>query len=311
MGQFSANLSNVQAGGGGDTPESVSAGLHDAIHLPGWADASGGRHLRMIVLVGDAPPHLDYPNDYEYTQLLREAVAAGIKIFPIGASGLDDQGEYIFRQFAEVTQGQFVFLTYANGVSGAPGPATDHHVSDFTVNNLDSLVVNLVAGEVAAQTGQQSQGANGGAVPMSVVDAAPVEGSGDGSVLASLEAAMQSVIRLVQSQDGMFWLVVLLVVAAVIGAARPSRRIRLAMPVPDLVVPESGAPPYSDEIERELESSQEMSLTDGDRAWLGPQKSGQHTIPLKRLPLTFGNVARQEAEAKKQVSCLPCSHTET
>ena len=74
-------------------------------------------------------------------------MGAGIKIFPIGASGLDDQGEYIFRQFAEVTQGQFVFLTYENGVSGAPGVSTDHHVSNFTVSQLDTLIVNLVAGE--------------------------------------------------------------------------------------------------------------------------------------------------------------------
>ena len=59
IGQFSANLATVEAGGGGDIPESVNAGLHDAIHLQGWADNSTGRHLRMIVLVGDAPPHLE------------------------------------------------------------------------------------------------------------------------------------------------------------------------------------------------------------------------------------------------------------
>lgn len=153
---FKANLANVQAGGGGDEPESVSAGLEDAIHLPGWAENSTGRHLRMIVLVGDAPPHLDYANDYEYTSLLREATSAGIKIFPIGASGLDDQGEYIFRQFAQMTQGQFVFLTYANGISGAPGVETTHHVSNYTVSDLDSLVVSLVAGEIANQEGKST-----------------------------------------------------------------------------------------------------------------------------------------------------------
>ena len=53
IGQFSANLATVEAGGGGDIPELVDAGLHDAIHLQGWADNSTGRHLRMIVLVGD------------------------------------------------------------------------------------------------------------------------------------------------------------------------------------------------------------------------------------------------------------------
>jgi hypothetical protein len=152
--EFSANLANVEADNGGDYPEAVVTGLKDALALPGWRDNNSGRHLRLVILVGDAPPHLDYPNDPAYPQLLNEAVASGVKIFPIGASGLDSQGEYIFRQFAQVTQGQFVFLTYANGVSGAPGPATTHNVSDFSVRNLDHLVVQLVAGEVANQTGK-------------------------------------------------------------------------------------------------------------------------------------------------------------
>jgi hypothetical protein len=152
--EFSANLANVEADNGGDYPEAVVRGLKDALALPGWRDNNSGRHLRLVILVGDAPPHLDYPNDPAYPQLLNEAVASGVKIFPIGASGLDSQGEYIFRQFAQVTQGQFVFLTYANGVSGAPGPATTHNVSDFSVRNLDHLVVQLVAGEVANQTGK-------------------------------------------------------------------------------------------------------------------------------------------------------------
>jgi hypothetical protein len=133
----------------------VSEGLHEAINLQGWAGNDSGRRLRMIVLVGDAPPHVDYANDYSYPALLSEAVARGIKIFPVGASNLDADGEYVFRQLAQVTQGQFVFLTYANGVSGAPGVYTDKHVEDFTVQNLDNLIVGLVAGEVANQTGQK------------------------------------------------------------------------------------------------------------------------------------------------------------
>ena len=74
----------------------MNAGLHEAIHLPGWADKSSGRHLRMIVLVGDAPPHLDYQDDYRYPNCCRRRSAAGIKIFPVGASGLEsDAGIYL------------------------------------------------------------------------------------------------------------------------------------------------------------------------------------------------------------------------
>jgi hypothetical protein len=205
--QFAANLANVQAGGGGDTPESVNAGLHDASPLPGWTQDGAGRHLKLIFLVGDAPPHLDYANDYDYTTLLNEAVGAGIKIFPIGASGLDPQGEYIFRQFAQITQGQFVFLTYANGVSGAPGVSTDKHVSDFTVNQLDSLVVNLVAGEIAAQTGQapQAQAPNPGPVVGDVLTATPVATS-------PLLTLAQQVSRFAEQSNLGLWLAALLLV---------------------------------------------------------------------------------------------------
>ena len=65
-------------------------------------------------------------------------------------------GRIFFRQFAEMTQGQFVFLTYANGVSGAPGFRPTCTCPNFTVQNLDTLIVNLVAGEVANQTGQKT-----------------------------------------------------------------------------------------------------------------------------------------------------------
>lgn len=205
--QFAANLAHVEAGGGGDTPESVNAGLHDAIHLPGWTQDGAGRQLKLIFLVGDAPPHLDYANDYDYPTLLNEAVGAGIKIFPIGASGLEDQGEYIFRQFAQITQGQFVFLTYANGVSGASGVSTDKHVSDFTVNQLDSLVVNLVAGEIAAQTGQAPQAQAPAPVPVvdNVLTATPL-------ATAPLLTLAQQVSRFAEESNLGFWLAALLIV---------------------------------------------------------------------------------------------------
>lgn len=171
--QFSANLANVEANGGGDTPEAVNEGLQEAINLQGWGDNSTGKHLRLVILVGDAPPHTDY--NTSYPALLNEAVAKGIKIFPVGASNLDADGEYVFRQFAQVTQGQFVFLTYENGVSGAPGVMTDKHVDDFTVQNLDSLIVGMVAGEIANQTGQSVDMGQSQTVPVtaSITEAVP------------------------------------------------------------------------------------------------------------------------------------------
>jgi hypothetical protein len=83
------------------------------------------------------------------------AAERGIKVFPIASSGLDDQGEYVFRQIAQFTQGRFVFLTYADPTNGGPpGDETTHHVEDYSVENLDELVVRLVEEELAYQNPQ-------------------------------------------------------------------------------------------------------------------------------------------------------------
>ncbi len=54
---FTTALQAVVANGGGDTPESVNAGLHDALAVPRWR---GDDAIKLVFLVGDAAPHLDY-----------------------------------------------------------------------------------------------------------------------------------------------------------------------------------------------------------------------------------------------------------
>jgi Mg-chelatase subunit ChlD len=141
---FKAALAEVRASGGGDTPEDLNAGLHQAVTSPSWR---GDDTVKLMFLVADAPPHLDYQDGPDYATDVRAAARRGIKIMPIASSGLDDQGEYIFRQLAQITMARFTFLTYgADGVS--PGDHTDHHVSDYAVLALDDLVVRLVSDEL-------------------------------------------------------------------------------------------------------------------------------------------------------------------
>lgn len=152
---FSADLNTVYADGGGDTPESLNEALHTALHGVEWR---GGQTIQLIFLIADAPPHLDYPQDYDYAVEMVKAAERGIKIFPIASSGLDDQGEYIFRQLAQYTQGRFIFLTYQGPTNGgAPGDVTTHHVDDYSVANLDDLLVKLVQTELAFQSPQAGQ----------------------------------------------------------------------------------------------------------------------------------------------------------
>src|ERR1044071_3843897 len=48
------HLRDFQAGGGGDTPESVNEALAEAINKMPWS--SDNNELKLILLVGDAPP---------------------------------------------------------------------------------------------------------------------------------------------------------------------------------------------------------------------------------------------------------------
>jgi hypothetical protein len=146
---FSGNLNTIKANGGGDYPESLNEGLYHSLHRVEWR---GEDTVRLIFLIADAPPHLDYAQDYDYAVEMDYAARQAIKIFPIASSGLDDQGEYIFRQLAQFTQGRFIFLTYEGPTnSGEPGDVTTHHVDNYSVSSLDDLLVRLVTEELAYQ----------------------------------------------------------------------------------------------------------------------------------------------------------------
>ena len=149
LGAFQGLLAKVQAQGGGDTPEALNEALHEVVHGLAWrTDAA-----RLVVLVADAPPHLDYGGP-QYDTDMQAALAKGIKLFAVGASGLDPVGQYVFRQLAQYTAGRFVFLTYKNAADPASGPGTQtvHDVKNYSVQTLDRLVLRLVGEEMARLT---------------------------------------------------------------------------------------------------------------------------------------------------------------
>jgi von Willebrand factor type A domain len=145
---FQNQLAQLRADGGGDKPEALNEALHTAVHRLSWR---GDGTARMVLLVADAAPHLDYGSPY-YDNDAAAALAKGIKLFAVGASGLEPAGEYVFRQAAQYTGGRFVFLTYANpsDPSSGPGRETVHEVRNYSVETLDALIVRLVREEMAA-----------------------------------------------------------------------------------------------------------------------------------------------------------------
>lgn len=164
---FQNSLSSIQADAGGDTPESLNEALHAAVQNVSWRSDEA---IKLIFLVADAPPHLDYGVDYDYAQEMMVAAGHGIKIHPIASSGLDPSGEYIFRQLAQYTLGHFIFLTYDQGTSGTPGDSrpdlsvgeaaspANQNQGDYTVERLDELVLRLINDELIARNTRLTDG---------------------------------------------------------------------------------------------------------------------------------------------------------
>ena len=93
-----ATLMEFQANGGGDGPESVNQALHEAINNISWSQDS--QTYRVVFLVGDAPPHMDYQDDIKYPVTLGVARDKGIVVNAIqcgGNSGTTPQWQQIAR----------------------------------------------------------------------------------------------------------------------------------------------------------------------------------------------------------------------
>jgi Mg-chelatase subunit ChlD len=105
-------LFGFQAGGGGDHPESVNAALHVAVRDLQWSDDP--KVLRVVFLVGDAPPHMDYPDDVKYPESCRLAKARGVVVNTIQCGG-DAVTKRVWREIAELTGGTYAAILQDGG----------------------------------------------------------------------------------------------------------------------------------------------------------------------------------------------------
>ena len=97
-------LMRYRAKGGGDTPESVNQALHEAVTKPDWRRDQNA--LKIIYLVGDSPPHMDYPNDVPYFDTVNIAKQRGIYINTIQCGG-NIATKRIWNQIASTADGYY------------------------------------------------------------------------------------------------------------------------------------------------------------------------------------------------------------
>jgi hypothetical protein len=93
-----ARLLELRARGGGDWPESVNEALHEGITKLNWTQ--GSEVSRIIFLVGDAPPHMDYAQDVKYPDALKIAREREIVVNAVQAGEARDT----FRTWKEISQ---------------------------------------------------------------------------------------------------------------------------------------------------------------------------------------------------------------
>ena len=98
-----ARLMELQASGGGDGPESVNQALHDAVHRMAWSQDP--QAYKVVFLVGDAPPHRDYPDDVQYPDTLVVAGQKGIVVNAVQCGALPETASE-WRQIAQLGQGR-------------------------------------------------------------------------------------------------------------------------------------------------------------------------------------------------------------
>jgi Mg-chelatase subunit ChlD len=154
---FQKELNKVRADGGGDGPEDLQSALADAVQKISW-NRDG---VRLVFVITDAPPHLDYGQKYTFVNAAGDAKKQGIKIFSVGTGGLDLAGEFVLRQVAQYTSGRYIFLTYGEkgeSEGGRPGSVSHHTGDNFQADKLETIIIQFAKEEINNVLGAGREG---------------------------------------------------------------------------------------------------------------------------------------------------------
>lgn len=150
-----ATLMDYRAEGGGDGPESVNQALYDAVHRLAWSQ--DGDAYKVIFLVGDAPPHMDYNDDVPYPVTLKAAQAKGIVVNAIQA-GENDATRRIWNQIAQLNQGRY-FQVAQTGDAVAVHTPFDEQIATLS-RELDDTRLFYGSAETQRQMAQRKAAAD-------------------------------------------------------------------------------------------------------------------------------------------------------
>jgi Mg-chelatase subunit ChlD len=130
------NLYAFEAQGGGDEPESVNEALHRAVRDLQWS--TDPEVLRVVFLVGDARPHMDYQDDVKYPETCRLANERGILINTLQCGRLSGT-EQAWREIASLTNGTYGAILQDGGSIKIETPY-DQEIIRLNIQ-LDSTII--------------------------------------------------------------------------------------------------------------------------------------------------------------------------
>ena len=109
-----AKLLKFKAAGGGDIPESVNEALDVAVTQQPWTTQYPAKLSKIVFLVGDAPPHMDYKEDRKYPEVIKEAAQKNIIVNTV-LVGDSQETAKIWKKIAQLGRGDYVKIPQSGG----------------------------------------------------------------------------------------------------------------------------------------------------------------------------------------------------
>lgn len=117
-----ADLMAYAAAGGGNSPESVNQALHEAVTTFKWSEDPGA--LKVIYLVGDAPPRDDFGDDVDHPESCALAASRGIIINTLQC-GSNVETTDVWKTIARAAEGRYLHVPQDGGAVVVATPFDD------------------------------------------------------------------------------------------------------------------------------------------------------------------------------------------
>jgi len=147
-----ATLMDFVANGGGDGPESVNQALHDAVHKVSWSQDPNA--YKVVFLVGDAPPHMDYQDDVQYPATVAVARQRGITVNAIQCGG-NASTTREWQRIADLGAGRYFQVEQSGGAVAIATPY-DRKLAELSVQLDETRLYYGSAEEKAQQARRQA-----------------------------------------------------------------------------------------------------------------------------------------------------------